>query len=239
MWCNSQWLDAFQIKMQIIGTRVFLFISVFFLSNQKKKKKKKMQNNQFQYPPQLAQQPPQQPQRLFHPQVAYPTMANLPPSPHTQGVFSTYSARLKHSDDNALLLPESYVTKKTRFRGDESEDEFDEYMEESEEEDEGQKQEKKQKDLTDVDQQKDKANKPKENAATLAAAAVAPPPIVSWPKTVRKKGDMIYTWFELNNISNIDEVLVPVRLDLDIDSVKLRDRFLWNMNGMLQAVSLM
>ncbi|KAG2236058.1 hypothetical protein INT48_008152 [Thamnidium elegans] len=100
-----------------------------------------MQNNQV--PPQFQQQ-----QRMFHPQVAYPTMSNIRPSEKTQGVFSTYAARLKNSKDNALLLPESYITKKTH----------------------------------------------------------------------------------LQQISNIDEVLVPVRLDIDIDSIKLRDRFLWNMN---------
>lgn len=193
-----------------------------------------MQNNQYQHPPHLIQQPP--PQRLFHPQVAYPTMANLPPSERTQGVFSTYPARLKHSDDNALLLPESYVTKKTRFTGNESEDKFDELMEESDDEEEdGSQEQEAGKKIEAMDEDKGKAkmtNGPKENAATLAAATVAPPPTVNWPKTIRKKSDMAYSWFELGNISNIDEVLVPVRLDLDIDAVKLRDRFLWNMNGM-------
>lgn len=188
-----------------------------------------MQNNQLQYPTHLIQQP--HPQLIFHPQVAYPTMANLPPSTQTQGVFSTYPARLKHSDDNALLLPESYVTKKTRFTGNESEDEFDEFMEESDKESSDSEQ------LDGNAMKEDKAKgkvigESKENPATLAAASVAPPPILCWPKVVRKKNNTTYTWYELSNISTIDEVLVPVRLDLDIDSVKLRDRFLWNMNGM-------
>ena len=32
------------------------------------------------------------------------------------------------------------------------------------------------------------------------------------------------------------EVLVPIRLDIDIDGQKLRDTFTWNKNGMSDAV---
>lgn len=31
------------------------------------------------------------------------------------------------------------------------------------------------------------------------------------------------------------EVLVPIRLDMEIDGQKLRDAFTWNMNGMILA----
>lgn len=174
-----------------------------------------MQNNQI--PLQYQQQQQQQQQRMFHPQVAYPTMSNMRPSDKTQGVFSTYAARLKNSNDNALLLPESYITKKTRFTGEESEDEF---MEESEEEEEESEQENKEK-------------KPTEKTKTKPqpGSAVALPPTVEYPKTIRKKNHLFYSFADLQHISNIDEILVPVRLDIDVDSIKLRDRFLWNMNG--------
>lgn len=173
-----------------------------------------MQNNSNnpQIPPHLMQQYQQQ-QRMYLPQAAYPMMSNLRPSERTHGVFSSYSARLKGSDDNALLLPESFVTKRTRFTGDESEDEFDE---DSEEENEETEQE---------ETQQEKESVPEDIAASLV---VQPSNL---PKVIRKKNDLAYTSVELENISKISEVLVPIRLDIDIDTVKLRDRFLWNMNG--------
>ncbi|KAK4519109.1 uncharacterized protein ATC70_009340 [Mucor velutinosus] len=179
---------------------------------------------------QYQQQQPQQ-QRVFHPQVAYPLMSNIMPSERTQGVFSAYPARLKHSDDNALLLPESYVPKKTRFRGNESEDEFDQMMEESDEDED-----------EDMDQGVSQ-NTPKKTAAsasdrnavasetthsTLPGVAAPPPP--DWPKVIRQKNEMVYSTHDLSKISETEENLVPIRLDIDIDSIKLRDRFLWNLN---------
>lgn len=178
-----------------------------------------MQNNQI--PPQYQQQ--QQQQRMFLPQVAYPTMSNIRPSEKTQGVFSTYAARLKNSKDNALLLPESYITKKTRFTGDESEDEF---MEEDEDEEEEEEEDSEK-------EQQETAEKSK----PLPGSAVALPPTVDYPKIIRKKNHLFYSSSDLQRISNIDEVLVPVRLDIDVDSIKLRDRFLWNMNGIYTYTS--
>ncbi|KAI9247094.1 hypothetical protein EDC94DRAFT_367364 [Helicostylum pulchrum] len=172
-----------------------------------------MQNNQV--PPQYHQQ---QQQRMFHPQVAYPTLSNIRPSEKTQGVFSTYAARLKNSKDNALLLPESYITKKTRFTGEESEDEFMEEDDDEEEEEENSEKE-----------QQETAEKVK-SKPLLPGSAVALPPTVDYPKTIRKKNHLFYSFSDLQHISSIDEVLVPVRLDIDVDSIKLRDRFLWNMN---------
>ncbi|KAI8362603.1 hypothetical protein BD560DRAFT_448784 [Blakeslea trispora] len=175
-----------------------------------------MQNNSMP-PPMMPPFPHQQP-RLFHPQVAYPIMANIQPSERTQGVFSTYASRLKQSDNNALLLPESYVTKKSRF---DSEDEFDEFMESEEEEEEGEGEESSQSD--DQKKKQDRSEKTKEMIAV-------PPPSADWQKVIRKKNEFPYTPKELEAISEIEEVLVPVRLDVDVDSIKLRDRFLWNMN---------
>ncbi|KAI9478490.1 MAG: hypothetical protein EXX96DRAFT_249878 [Benjaminiella poitrasii] len=150
-------------------------------------------------------------QQPFHPQqaIAYPMMANIRPSSRTQGVFSSYPVRLKHSNDNALLLPETYIaTKKLRFStGDESEDET----------------------MEEADEQNVRFKHTATNQQSMNPGAV--PINNDWAQTIRRKNeDLVYSTIEMDNISNIDETLVPIRLDLDIDSVKLRDRFLWNMN---------
>jgi hypothetical protein len=143
---------------------------------------------------------------MFYPQVAYPMMANTMPSERTHGVFSSYPARLKHSDDNALLLPESYVNnKRTRFT--ESEDEF----EASEEE----------------DQDDDDASR----ATAKPSEKLKSPPKQLLPKIIRKKNHLDYQLTDLHLLARMEEILVPIRLDIDVDSIKLRDRFLWNMNG--------
>ncbi|CAO3633952.1 unnamed protein product [Mucor hiemalis] len=161
-----------------------------------------MQNTQ-QIPPQLMQhyqQQMMQQQRPFHPQAAYPTMANLTPSNRTQGVFSKYSARLKNSDDNALLLPESYVTKKTRFTGNESDDEFNEMMEEFDhegEEEEGEDDEENSGGkVTDKKQTEEKTR-----AIPLPGSAVAPP-VDNNPAVIRKKNNFFYSVLDLKNISH-------------------------------------
>lgn len=211
------------------------FLTLFFFFS----KLYNMQNNTI--PPHLMQQfqqqqqqphQQQQQQRVFHPQVAYPLMSNIMPSERTQGVFSTYPARLKHSDDNALLLPESYVPKKTRFRGNESEDEFDQMMEESDEDED---------DDTDQDFGQNTTNKTAAGTGDRNAAAneatrnilpgvAAPPPPPDWPRLIRQKNEVVYSSYDLSKISETEENLVPIRLDIDIDSIKLRDRFLWNLN---------
>ncbi|ORE04807.1 SNF5-domain-containing protein [Rhizopus microsporus var. microsporus] len=139
-------------------------------------------------------------------------MANIKPSDRTHGVFSTYPARLKHSNDNALLLPESYLTnKRTRFAGSESDDDF--YVDESDEDEEGNKE-------REEEDKKRSVNKSNQNGQTRP----------DWPKITRKKNNLYYSDLDLTKISEIEEILVPVRLDIDIDSIRLRDRFLWNMN---------
>jgi hypothetical protein len=197
-----------------------------------------MQNNNPNIPPHLMQQyqqqlmQQQQQQRIFHPQVAYPTMANnIRPSERTQGVFSTYASRLKHSDDNALLLPESYITKKTRFTGNESDDEFNELMEESDEEEEEEEGEEDEEGEQEVSKKQHPVKKEPAKIIPLPGSAVALPPPTNDQRLIKRKNHLFYSSMDLNNISEIDEILVPIRLDIDIESIKLRDRFLWNMNG--------
>ena len=148
----------------------------------------------------------------------FPHMLNRGYSQGMQGIFSTYPARLKQSEDNALLLPNSYLTnKKPRFAP-ESDEDFEEYGEDSED------------------------GTPSSGVRTRSAAAAAAAVRTSTPgshaattelrKIIRKKNHIYPPENELQRASKMEEVLVPVRLDIDLDEVKLRDAFLWNMNGM-------
>ncbi|KAF7723118.1 SWI SNF, matrix associated, actin dependent regulator of chromatin, sub b, member 1 [Apophysomyces ossiformis] len=177
-----------------------------------------MQRPPFPYAPQQIM-----PGRIPYPQPYPAPMASRAPSTGTQGVYSTYPARLKRSDDNALILPTSYLTnRKPRFTG-ESDDDFDEFLEESDEEG---------------------TAGVRTRSATTAAAAVAaaggaggggggtptPAPPAELPKIVRKKNHIYPGIADLERASSMEEVLVPIRLDIDLEDVKLRDVFLWNMN---------
>lgn len=146
--------------------------------------------------------------------------------PNAQGVYSTYPARLKQSDDNALLLPSSYLTnKKPRFAS-ESDDDFDEYNEDSEEE-----------------------GTPSSGMRTRSAAAAASSAQATQTSTpgggqgaelrkiIRRKNHLYPNEKDLERASNMEEVLVPIRLDIDLDDVRLRDVFLWNMNGTFFFIS--
>lgn len=140
--------------------------------------------------------------------------------PNAQGLYSTYPARLKQSDDNALLLPSSYLAnKKPRFAT-ESDDDFDEYNEDSDED-----------------------GTPSSGMRTRSAAAAASAQVTQGAtpggggqgpelrKIIRKKNHLYPNEKDLERASNMEEVLVPIRLDIDLDDVRLRDVFLWNMNG--------
>ncbi|KAL0083902.1 hypothetical protein F4703DRAFT_1602739 [Phycomyces blakesleeanus] len=165
--------------------------------------------------------PPQQPfvhspamqGRLPYPQPYQ--QINRRPSENTQGLFSTYPARLKNSDDNALLLPSTYLSnKRQRFAG-ESDDDFDEMMDDSDERD-----------------------TPSSGMRTRSAVVGSLPatPAQSGATTsdlkrvIRKKNHIYPSEPEMERASGMEEVLVPIRLDIDLDDIKLRDAFLWNMN---------
>jgi hypothetical protein len=76
----------------------------------------------------------------------------------------------------------------------------------------------------DQEQEEEQQESPKESIAIVQQPT-------NLPRLIRQKINLTYSSIELDNISNIEEILVPIRLDIDIDTVKLRDRFLWNMNG--------
>lgn len=160
---------------------------------------------------------PQQPQ--YAPQY----MMSRGPSSNTQGLYSTYPARLRQSDDNALLLPTSYLTaRKPKFTG-ESDDDFDDLVEES---DEG----------TPSSGPRTRSGPNQANARASTPQQPAPGGQVmstqDLRKSIRKKSHFYPSEDELDRASKMEEVLVPIRLDIDMDDVKLRDAFLWNMNGM-------
>lgn len=129
----------------------------------------------------------------------------IPPNMH--GIYSSYSERIKHSQDNALLLPASYVSGR-RQHLDDSDDDLEDMLENSGDEE-------------DVE------------SVTPAAPHVKPLQEQNLRKFVHRKNALFPPTKELlDNISESTELLVPIRLDIDLDEVKLRDVFVWNMNGM-------
>ncbi|KAI7871450.1 hypothetical protein BDF14DRAFT_1047609 [Spinellus fusiger] len=197
-------------------------------------------------PPQQQQQQQQQQLQLqsMHGRMAYtPSYAppNRRPSESTQGLFSTYSSRLKQSDDNALLLPATYLTnKKPRFIHD-SDDEFEE-MDDSDEKNTSSGM---------VTRSATVGHAPLPgtagHASTAGTAAVGhtgptsitgttgPTSTIEYKKVIHKKNHIYPSEHEMERASSMEEVLVPIRLDIDLDDIKLRDTFLWNMNGKLPS----
>ncbi|KAI7897650.1 uncharacterized protein BX663DRAFT_527449 [Cokeromyces recurvatus] len=145
--------------------------------------------------------PLQPQQQLFVPQSFQP-LQPVYGGPNTQGYFSSYSSRIKQSKDNALLLPSSYISeKKHRLIADDSDDDFEEFLENEEYEE----------------------SKQTTNAENFDQSNL--------PKVPHKKNFLLPpTQESLNRVSETTEILVPIRLDIDLDDVKLRDVFLWNMN---------
>lgn len=41
----------------------------------------------------------------------------------------------------------------------------------------------------------------------------------------------------MENAALAEEVMIPIRLDIDLDSFKIKDAFMWNMNGLLSLLS--
>lgn len=165
--------------------------------------------------------------------------------PNIQGLYSTYPTRLKHSQENALLLPTSYLTtRKSRF---DSEDDFDEYADDS---DDGgasgttggiagapnppSVRATRSATAAAAAQAQAQAQASSINRGTPTPSSGAPPGAVAqhadMRKIIRKRNHIYPPQQEIDRASTMEEVLVPIRLDIDLDDVKLRDAFLWNMN---------
>ncbi|CAO3642801.1 unnamed protein product [Cunninghamella echinulata] len=208
-------------------------------------------------PTQLRQ--PQQPQQMYipypspsaiHQQQHQPSHG---PSNSVQGLYSSYPARLRNSLDNALLLPSSYLNnKKLRFNDDDadSEDEFDDYMDDSDTTSSrmtGRTRSTRARSLHDsttvdnatstLNNQDNNINNTKQsNKDQISSGGEKSLPIgvakenLNLPKNIRMKNHIYPKQEEIENAATITEVLVPIRLDIDVDDVKLRDVFLWNMH---------
>jgi hypothetical protein len=179
-------------------------------------------------PIQLQPQPmqqiqPQQQQIITRPlppqQPVFPMYQG--PSPNTQGFFSAYSARIKKSQDNALLLPASYIMGKRQRHGDDSDEEFEDLLENSDNDDKAEPQ-----------------GRMTRSSTAIAADAEAKSFAATQeqnrnlPRIAHKKNTMFPSSAQLlEHMSELTETLVPIRLDIDMDEVKLRDVFVWNMNG--------
>lgn len=174
---------------------------------------------------QLQSQQPLPPQSHHHQQMY---AAATGPSPNIQGYFSSYSARIKQSQENALLLPVSYITGKKHRLGGDSDDDFEEMLEDSDDDD---------------NSDNEDGNGGRQTRAAAAAAAAVEADAKSLaamqeqqkklPKIPHKKNILYPQNADLLRMSEISEILVPIRLDIDMDEIKLRDVFLWNMNGNL------
>ncbi|RUS29256.1 hypothetical protein BC938DRAFT_480872 [Jimgerdemannia flammicorona] len=145
------------------------------------------------------------------------------PSASTQGLFSTYASRIKEGS-TALILPNSFLTgKRTRAGGDDSDD-FDEFLEES---DRGTP-------FSGAGVHDTRSRGSGGLAAALAAAGGREvgdlAPAAELKKVMRRTNHVYASELELERVAGTEEVLVPIRLDIDLDDVKLRDSFVWNMN---------
>jgi hypothetical protein len=166
---------------------------------------------------QAQMRPPPMP---YYPQGPYTPPMARPSSAALQGTFSTYPSRIKRSDNNALLLPMSYMgTRKAKFTG-QSDDEFDDY----DDEDTGTP--------SSGTRTRSQAQQQQAGSQSMAPTGSGGTPVnAAFDKIPRKRNNVHTSEEELTRGSDIDEVLVPIRLDLDLDEIKLRDVFLWNMNG--------
>ncbi|KAJ3035715.1 SWI/SNF chromatin-remodeling complex subunit [Rhizophlyctis rosea] len=57
--------------------------------------------------------------------------------------------------------------------------------------------------------------------------------IVYPKKRKRQTREIVFTEEEMESVADQKEVLIPIRLDLEVDGVKLRDTFTWNLNDHL------
>lgn len=171
-------------------------------------------------PPLLQQQQPQpQPHTFPHQHIMYAAI----PSPNVQGYFSSYSARIKQSQENALLLPVSYITGKKHRLGGDSDDDFEEMLEDSDNDNDSNNE-----DGNGARKTRDAAAAVEADAKSLAAMQEQQKKL---PKIPHKKNLLYPQNTDLLRMSEVSEVLVPIRLDIDMDEVKLRDVFLWNLHG--------
>ncbi|ORZ25066.1 hypothetical protein BCR42DRAFT_362993 [Absidia repens] len=172
----------------------------------------------------------QQPPNFTHYQPPHSMIS--PSLNQTQGVYTSYPARLLQSEDNALLLPSSYLNnKRTRFNGGDGDDSDDEFGEGNT--DTGSRtatlrattRSRNAKDATPGDDDSTSIE-PKTTPVTIGAVKE----FMNLPRSLRLKTHVNPDQQELDRAASMKEVLVPIRLDIDVDDVKLRDVFLWNMN---------
>ncbi|KAI8088776.1 uncharacterized protein BX664DRAFT_385381 [Halteromyces radiatus] len=151
------------------------------------------------------------------------------PSSQTQGVYTSYPARLLQSEDNALLLPSSYL----RRTGGGSDDEFDDNDSEV-----GSRtttpitsSTRSRTLTTKMETEIDVGDDFSSSGGQMKAIPVGvAKEYMNLPKNMRTKSQLLPSQQDIDRAAAMNEVLVPIRLDIDVDDVKLRDVFLWNMN---------
>ncbi|OZJ05621.1 hypothetical protein BZG36_01506 [Bifiguratus adelaidae] len=143
-------------------------------------------------------------------QLAPQQQSQPPPrtSNTTQGLWSTYASRIKQGE-SALLLPQSYVTGR-RGRGEDGDSEdFDDFMDDSD---------------------REPGLYGTRGSSRTRAASAQPILPLELKRTARRTKHHYRTEQEMSMLADVEEQLVPIRINIDVDDIKLRDAFLWNMN---------
>ncbi|KAF9351452.1 SWI SNF, matrix associated, actin dependent regulator of chromatin, sub b, member 1, partial [Mortierella sp. AD094] len=163
--------------------------------------------------------PLQHQQHLYHSQHQRPggpgsaASGALGAMPHVQGTYSTYASRIRDTN-NALVLPPALGRKAKRaavasmMESDEDDWDFEEG---------GSSRSTPNK----IQRQLEKERLEKEKKA--------------WVKRARKTRHVHNSQQALEATAEQDAILVPIRLDIDTDEIRLRDTFTWNVNEQLMT----
>ncbi|KAF9109080.1 Chromatin structure remodeling complex protein sfh1 [Mortierella sp. AM989] len=159
-----------------------------------------------------------QQQHPYHPQHHRPGPGSaasgaLSAMPHVQGTYSTYASRIRDTN-NALVLPPALGRKAKRaavasmMESDEDDWDFEEG---------GSSRSTPNKMLRQLE--KERLEKEKK----------------AWVRRARKTRHVYNTQKALETTAEQDAILVPIRLDIDTDEIRLRDTFTWNVNEQLMT----
>ncbi|KAF9953173.1 Chromatin structure remodeling complex protein sfh1 [Mortierella alpina] len=170
------------------------------------------QQPQHQHPYHPQQQHQQQQQHGHYGSGYRPAGAPAPMS-NALGTFSTYASRLREAS-NALILPPALGRRAKRaavasmMESDEDDWDFDEGASPRST-------------PSRVQRQLEKERQEKEKKV--------------WVKRPRKTRHIYSAQKDLEAVADQDAILVPIRLDIDMDEVRLRDTFTWNVNEQLMT----
>ncbi|KAF9131461.1 Chromatin structure remodeling complex protein sfh1 [Mortierella sp. 14UC] len=133
--------------------------------------------------------------------------------PNAQGTFSTYASRIREAS-NALVLPPALGRRAKRAAV--------ASLMESDEDD------------WDFEDGASPRSTPNKVQRQLEKERLEKEKKV-WVKRPRKTRHIYNSQKDLNAVADQDAILVPIRLDIDMDEIRLRDAFTWNVNEQLMT----